>query len=131
MSDTRASSTRWRWTGAILVGLVAVPACAPKTVPRQTDIMEGTGKVSVRAAVLRARVNDLAQRFAGRIELTAERISAEPSDEALRRRALVLKIDAIPAVYTAAFRADPLTAAVDVWGFAFQFSHYMETGAGR
>jgi hypothetical protein len=85
----------------------------------------------VSAAVLRARVNDLVERFAGRIELTADRIGAETEDDALRRRALVLKVDAIPAVYSAGFRADPLAAAVDVWGFAFQFRHYMEHGGGR
>jgi hypothetical protein len=131
MSDTRSASTRWRWTGAVVVGLVVASACAPQTARRQTDIMEQSRKVSVSAAVLRVRVNDLVERFAGRIELTADRISAETDDDALRRRALVLKVDAIPAVYTAGFRADPLAAAVDVWGFAFQFSQYIETGAGR
>src|SRR5262245_39931067 len=103
MSETCAADTRWRWTVAVVVCLGVFSACAPKTVPRQTAIMEGTGKVSVSAAVLRARVNDLAERFAGRIELTADRISGATSDAALRRRALVLKVDAIPAVYTAAF----------------------------
>ena len=93
--------------------------------------MEQSRKVSVSAAVLRARVNDLVERFAGRIELTADRIGAEADDDALRRRALVLKVDAIPAVYTAGFRGDPLAAAVDVWGFAFQFGQYMEKGAGQ
>jgi hypothetical protein len=40
-------------------------------------------------------------------------------------------VDVIPAVYTAGFRADPLAAAVDVWGLAFQFSHYLASSAGR
>jgi hypothetical protein len=127
----RAASPQCRWTAAVAVGLVLASACAPKTARRQTDIMEQSGKVSVSAAVLRARVNDLVERFAGRIELTADRVSAETNDDGLRRRALVLKIDAIPAVYAAGFRADPLAAAVDVWGFAFQFSHYVESGAGQ
>ena len=34
-------------------------------------------------------------------------------------------------VYTAGYRADPLSAAVDVWVLAFQFREYVETGAGR
>jgi hypothetical protein len=93
--------------------------------------MERTGKVSVSAAVLRARLNDLVERFAGQIELTADRISAETDDGALRRQALVLKVDAIPAVYAAGFRVDPLVAIVDVWGFAFQFRQYFEAGAGQ
>src|SRR5262245_26580075 len=112
-----ASSIRWPWIGAVIVGVVVGSACAPKTARRQTVIMEQTGKVSVSAAVLRVRVNDLVERAAGRIEMTADRISAETDDGALRRRALLLKMDAIPAVYTAGFRADPLAAAVDVWGF--------------
>jgi hypothetical protein len=78
MSDSRG--TRWRWIAAVVVGLVVASACAPKTVRRQTDIMESTGKVSVSAAVLRARVNDLVERFAGRIQQTADRITAETDD---------------------------------------------------
>src|SRR5262249_23068001 len=73
----------------------------------------------------------LVDRAAGRIELAADRIRTETQDEALRRGALVLKLDVIPAIYAAGFRADPLAAAVDVWGFAFQFSQYMENGAGQ
>ncbi len=60
-------------------------------------------------------MNDLVERCAGRIEMTADRISAETDDGALRRRALVLKWTPSPGV-TAWFRADPLGAVVDVWG---------------
>ena len=83
------------------------------------------------AADLRARVNDLADRLAGALERTADRISAEARDPEVRRRALAFKADAIPAVYTAAYRADPLVAAVDTWGLAFQVREYLENGAGR
>ena len=131
MNTPCAFSMRWQWIGAVIVGAVMGSACAPKTAARQTDVMEQSGKVSVSAAVLRARVSDLVERVAGRIELTADRISAETDDTALRRRALVLKMEAIPAVYTAGFRADPLIALVDLWGFAFQFSQYMENRAGQ
>src|SRR5262249_22471085 len=113
----RAARRRRRWTGAVVASVVVTLSFAPKTARRQTDIMERSGKVSVSAAVLRARVNGLVDRFAGRIELTADRISAETRDTALRQRALVLKLDAVPAVYTAGFRADPLAAIVDLWGF--------------
>ena len=126
-----AASTRVRWTWGVVVSFVVTLGCAPKTARRQTDIMEQSGKVSVSSSVLRVRVNDLVDRFAGQIELTADRISAETDDAALRHRALVLKVDAVPAVYTAGFRVDPLAAAVDVWGFAFQFRQYFEDGAGQ
>jgi hypothetical protein len=93
--------------------------------------MKKRGGVSVSAAELRARVNDLADRLTGRLEETADRIRAETLDRAVRRRALFLKADAIPAFYTAADRADPLAAAVDVWGLTLQITQYLENGAGR
>src|SRR5262249_21181968 len=131
MEETRTADRRWLRVGGFLLGLLAASACAPKAARRQTEIMEKTGKVGVSAAVLRARMNDLAGRLAGRIEQTADRIGAESPDFAVRRRALAMKADAIPAVYVAAYRSDPLAAAVDVWGFAFQFAQHFESGAGR
>ena len=83
------------------------------------------------AADLRARVNDLADRLASGLERTADRIITETRDPSVRRRALAFKVDVIPAVYTAAYRADPLVAAVDTWALAFQVREYVETGAGR
>ena len=105
------------WIIVVLLVGVGMPACAPKVTRRQTDIMESVGKVSVSAAVLRARVNDLADRFAGRIEETADRIEGQAMTVDVRRRALALKVDVIPAVYTAGYRVDPFAAAIDVWVF--------------
>ena len=106
-------------------------AFAPKVARRQTDIMEKAGVVSMSAADLRARVNDLADRVASRLERTADRISAETRDPTIRRRALAFKVDAIPAVYTAAYHVDPQVAAADTWALAFQVREWVETGAGR
>jgi hypothetical protein len=136
MSGIRSASTVRPWTGtafvALLVASLGVGACgAPKVSRRQTDIMEKTGTVSVSAAQLRVGVNDLVDRFAGRIEQSADRIVEQAGSVAVRQRALALKADAIPVVYTAGYRADPLSAAVDVWVLAFQFRGYVETGAGR
>jgi hypothetical protein len=110
---------------------LAASACAPKTGHRQTDVMEKAGTVSVSAADLRARVNDLADLFVARLEDTADRIRAESRDHDVRRRALAVKAGVIPAVYTAAYRADPLAAAIDLWALGFQVRDYVETGAGR
>ena len=136
MSGIRTASTARPWTGAalgaLLVALLGTWACgAPKVSKRQTDIMEKTGTVSVSAAVLRVGVNDLVDRFAGRIEQSADRIVEQADTAAVQRRALALKVDAIPAVFTAGYRADPLSAAIDVWVLAFQFREYVEVGAGR
>ena len=115
---------------AVVVALAATWACVPKTSHRQTDVMAKAGGITVSAAELRAMVNALADRFADQIEETADRIGTATKDPAVRRRALAFKIDAVPAVYTAAYRADPLTALVDVWALAFQADQYLE-GRGR
>ena len=136
MSGIRTASTARPWTGAALVALLlallGAAACgAPKVTKRQTDIMEKAGTVSVSAAVLRVGVNDLVDRFAGRIEQSADRIVEQTDTAAIRQRALALKTNAIPMVYTAGYRSDPLSAAVDVWVLAFQFREYAESAAGR
>jgi hypothetical protein len=118
-------------TAAMLVAVAANWACAPKTSHRQTEVMAKTGEVTMSAAELRAIVNALADRFADQIEQTADQIGATTKDPAVRRRALAFKIDAVPAVYTAAYRADPLTSFVDVWALAFQMDQYLGDGAGR
>jgi len=81
----------------LLVPLVVISACgAPKATRRQTDIMEKAGTVNVSAAVLRVGVNDLVDRFAGRIEHSADRIVEQADTPVVRQRALALKVDAIP-----------------------------------
>ena len=139
MSGIRTASPARPWTGAALVtpvvalvALLGIAACGPPKVSRrQTDIMEKAGTVNVSAAVLRVGVNDLVDRFAGRIEHSADRIVEQADTPAVRQRALALKVDAIPMVYTAGYRSDPLSAAVDVWVLAFQFREYVQTGAGH
>jgi hypothetical protein len=127
---TRGAQNSWLNVGAGLLGRVT-SAFAPNVARRQTDIMKKTGAVSMSAADLRARVNDLADRLASGLERTADRIGTETRELLVRRRALAFKVDVIPAVYTAAYRADPLVAAMDTWGLTFQIREYLETGAGR
>ena len=114
---------------AAAVALAAAWACAPKAAHRQTDVMEA-GTITVSAAELRAVVNALADRFADQIEETADRIGAATQDPAIRRRALVFEIDAVPAVYTAAYRADPLAGVVDAAGARVPGRSVLE-GRGR
>ncbi len=128
--ETRPADTTWLQVGAALLGRVT-SAFAPNVARRQTDIMEKAGGVSLSAADLRSQVNDLADRLASRLEGMADRISAESRDSGVRRHALAFKVDAIPAVYAAAYRVDPLVAAMDTWGLAFQIMEYVASGAGR
>jgi hypothetical protein len=128
--DTRTADTSWLKVGTGLLGRVTA-AFAPNVARRQTDIMEKSGAVSMSAADLRALVNDLADHLASGIERMADRISTETHDPAVRRRALAFKVDAIPAVYTAAYHVDPQVAAADTWALAFQVAEHIETGVGR
>jgi hypothetical protein len=116
---------------AVAVALAATWACVPKAAHRQTDVMEKSGTITVSAAELRALVNALGDRFADQVEETADRVGTATPDPAVRRRALAFKIDAVPAVYTAAYRADPMAALVDLWALAFQLNYYLREGAGR
>jgi len=98
MSGIRTASPARPWTGATLVtpvvalvALLGIAACGPPKVSRrQTDIMEKAGTVNVSAAVLRVGVNDLVDRFAGRIEHSADRIVEQADTPAVRQRALAL-----------------------------------------
>src|SRR5262245_40606116 len=95
-------------TGALLVLVLAgTTGCTPMVSRRQSEAMETFNVETVTAAGLRARVSDLADRMAGRLAATADAIRAATQDRAVRRSALVLKADTVPAVYAASFRADP------------------------
>ena len=128
--DTRTADTSWLDVGTGLLGRVT-SAFSPKIARRQTDIMEKAGVVSMSAADLRARVNDLADRVASRLERMADRVTTQTRDATVRHRALAFKVDAIPAVYTAAYHVDPHVSAADTWALAFQIKEWVETGAGR
>lgn len=117
--------------GAALFTVTLAAGCVPKASMRQTDVMQQSGAVAMSAVELRARINEVGDRMAGHLGATADRIAAETEDPAIRRRAIAFKADAIPALYTAAFRADPLIAAVDVWALAFQIEQALDEGAWR
>ncbi len=130
MKHVYLTRARLGLVGITLCALTVAVACSTKVGQRQTQVMQRSGKVSVSAAELRARVNDLADQFMSRLEESADRIAADSSDRAVDRHALAFKIDAVPAVYTAAYRADPLTSVMDVWALAFQLRRYVDVGPG-
>jgi outer membrane murein-binding lipoprotein Lpp len=128
MTGTHEASRDWSRRGAAILGVLVAAGCAARASHRQTEVMEKSGKVSVSAAELRVRLNALADRFADQYEETADRVRAQTKDRAVRRRALAFKVDAVPAVYAAAYRTEPLAAVVDVWALAFQAVQYFEDG---
>jgi hypothetical protein len=127
---TKLTNARaWMAIGACVFAVVGASACASRGQRSQTSVMEKAEGVNLSALVLRARVDDLANRLAGRIAETADQLRLSTEDRTVRRNAIMFKSDSIPALYTAAFRVDPLTAAIDVWAFMFQINRFFDDGA--
>jgi hypothetical protein len=82
------------------------------------------------AVEMRQRVDGLVPPLLAFVEETTNRIRAESTDPAIRRRALQLKIDALPVVYRVAFQTDPLAAALDLWLLSYQMEGCLEAGVG-
>ncbi len=91
--------------------------------------MEATGS-KLGAADLRAMSNVLAISVPGTIEVTADEIVAQSPNAATRRRALLWKIEVIPAFYQALFYADPMAAALDAWSLSIQLENAVSTPTG-
>jgi len=117
-----------------LLGLLIIYGWGCTTVQQggsqTTALMAATGS-KVSAAELRAMNNILAISVPGIIETTADEIEAQSPDAATKRRALLWKIEVIPAFYAALFYSDPLAAALDAWSLSIQLGEAVEFGPWR
>ena len=116
-----------------LTGLGAVVGVGCTSVSQngtQSALMQATqSKASVLS--LRATQNVLAIQVPGTFEVAADKIAAQAPDAKVRRRALLAKIELVPAFYQALFNADPLAGALDTYTLCIQVEAYFETGPGR
>jgi hypothetical protein len=92
--------------------------------------MEEQG-VKVSSAALRMRLRAEAVPFTGLMEQSADEVAAASSDPAVRRRALVWKINVVPALYRTLFMQQPLLALLDTWALLLQADQYLESGEGK
>jgi hypothetical protein len=135
MIDRRARRDRRRLAAAcgLTVAWALGPGCstlAPKTSPgKPTPLMKQTG-ATMSAVEMRQRVDDMVPPLLASIEQTTDRVRAEADDPEVRRRALLLKIDAVPVVYRAAFQPDPLAAMLDLWLLSYQMEECLDVGTG-
>lgn len=72
---------------------------------------------------LRVRVRALVRPILGIIEEKADRIIANTSDRAVRRGAIVLKIEMTTTMLAAMLRSDPVLALADGWGYVLQVEY--------
>ena len=110
-----------------VVALVVV-ACA--TIPTQTKFMEKEG-AKVSSEALRMRLRSEAVPFTGLMEQAADAASAEATAPAQRRRALIWKINVVPALYRTLFNQRPLLALIDTWALLVQAEDYLESPEGK
>ena len=87
--------------------------------------------VAVNTEQARLRMRALAEPLCGTIVASADRISAGTTNRAIRREALLWKIEAVPALREALFRPNPFVALVDAWVLSWQMTDYFEQGRGK
>jgi hypothetical protein len=111
-----------------LVALAVLAACA--TVPTQTKFMEQQG-VKVSSEAIRTRLRAEAVPFTGLMEQAADAARDASPDPAVRRRALVWKLNVVPALYRTLFNQRPLVALLDTWALLLQAEAYLESSEGK
>ena len=100
--------------------------------PMQQRLTTPKGEeVKLSAFELRVAALDLAPSFSDIIEEAADEIIEKSADPKIRRHALVWKMNAIPAAFTAIFRPDPVAAIIDTWAFSIQMVQFFDKGDGR
>ena len=80
---------------------------------------------------IRLRIRALVEPYSGSIVESADRIRVGTTNRAIRREALLWKIEAVPALREALFRPNPLGAIGDTWVLIWQMTDYFEKGRGK
>lgn len=104
-------------------------ACASGSQTR-AGLSQSAPNVTMTTPELRIRASLFAENFASIVELTADSIMSQASDQAIQRRALMWKANAIPNFQQSVLISDPLAALIDGWTFALQMEDFFATGAG-
>jgi hypothetical protein len=113
-----------RWGPCCAVLLLCACASVSQT-GNQSALMQATN-TKTSALQVRATQNMLALRLPGIFETAADAISAQATDPALRRGALLWKMEVVPAFYQALFNPDPLAATLDTLALCIQLDQYLE-----
>ena len=80
---------------------------------------------------LRTRMQELSVICAGIIEKSGDEIIALTNDPAVKRKALLWKMNSIPAVYKAFYNPKPLLAMLDSWALSLQMKQFFKSEAGQ
>jgi hypothetical protein len=134
---TRTTARHGAVTASAIVGRAVSIALAASTVGCAVSMRapqvdrRAAVSVAVNANQARLRMRSLVGPMCGEIERTADQIAAGTSDPAVRRASLRWKMDAVPALSSALFQPEPMTAVLDSWVLFNQMADFFETGAGK
>ena len=114
--------------------LIFTTSCSLKIrhkTPTGAGIAHPPEDIAVSPNQIRLRMRSLVEPFSGEIEQSADTIVAGTSDRAVKRAAILWKIEGVPTMRSTLFQPDPFTAVFDTWVFTYQMANYFQTGAGR
>jgi hypothetical protein len=116
----------------LLAGLALMAAgCRMATPAPVRENVHAADDLAANEQQIRLRIRALVEPYSGSIVETADRIRAGTTNRAIRREALLWKIEAVPALREALFRPNPLVAIGDTWVLIWQMTDYFEKGRGK
>ncbi|MGB5810423.1 MAG: hypothetical protein WBG86_07835 [Polyangiales bacterium] len=98
--------------------------------PAKPALMAESTDVVVTVSQLRTLDYDFAAHFTTLVTDCANDIIAQSEEDTVRRRALLWKMNAVPAARSAAFHHDPLVALYDLWALTLQQRDHFAEGNG-
>ena len=133
MPPLRLPAVRAAFTALLGFTLLASAGCISTKEKKNSGLMRSATDVqfAYSATQLRLLARDNVGAVCGRIEESADEILAGATDPAVRRAALVWKIEATSGYREALFRNDPIAAILDSLAFTLQMQQYFEEGPGR
>ena len=134
--NTLMSGLRWlhRYSLALtlLAGLALMAAgCRMATPAPVRENVHAADDLAANEQQIRLRIRALVEPYSGSIVESADRIRAGTTNRAIRREALLWKIEAVPALREALFRPNSLVAIGDTWVLIWQMTDYFEKGRGK
>ncbi|WP_342380794.1 chemotaxis protein [Myxococcus stipitatus] len=98
--------------------LAVLGGCSVAT-PR-SELARRVGRSDLSVDALRSRVRDMARRFSGLLEVSADDIASRSGSASVREAMTTFKINAVPAMQGALLQPDPVAALVDAWALLAQ-----------
>ena len=131
LSDLRCLQ-RYTLALTLLAGLSLMAAGCRMAAPEPVrENIHTADDLAANEEQMRLRLRALVEPYSGSIVESADRIRAGTTNRAIRREALLWKIEAVPALREALFRPNPLVAIGDTWVLIWQMTDYFEKGRGK